>query len=173
MIKKYINKQHFLHQIIKKIGIIIIQLFLPNMILCAHSLIELAEKALENNSDIFSANNSYHTAIISTKTMNGAFSPQLTFSSSTQIPKDYSWKSCPDYLSSSISYTQPLPGGSSISISGGASVNTEILFEELHLSQNPSLSISLQQSLMPNWIQGKFTDPNIENVHQQKQYYYN
>ena len=46
MIKKYINKQHFLHQIIKKIGIIIIQLFLPNMILCAHSLIELAEKAL-------------------------------------------------------------------------------------------------------------------------------
>lgn len=173
MIKKYINKQHFLHQVIKKIGIIIIQLFLPNMILCAHSLIELAEKALENNSDIFSANNSYHTAIISTKTMNGAFSPQLTFSSSTQIPKDYSWKSCPDYLSSSISYTQPLPGGSSISISGGASVNTEILFEELHLSQNPNLSISLQQSLMPHWIQGKFTDPNIENVHQQKQYYYN
>ena len=59
MIKKYINKQHFLHQVIKKIGIIIIQLFLPNMILCAHSLIELAEKALENNSDIFSSYGNY------------------------------------------------------------------------------------------------------------------
>lgn len=156
---------------IKKICIFIL-FYAINVILYAHSLIELADFALVNNSDILSAYNSYQSTIISSKTIDGAFSPQLSFSSSSQIAKDYSWKSCPDYLSSSISYAQPLPGGSSIGISIGASVNKESICEELYLSQNPNLSISFQQSLMPFWMQGKSKDPYIENVNQQKKYYY-
>ena len=166
MINLYIKK------ILKKIVIFMILFSSSDMILRAFSLMELAEIALNNNSDILSAINSYQTSILSSKSMDGTFSPQLSFSSSSQISKDYTWKNCPDYLSSSISYVQTLPGGSSISISGGASVNAETIYEELYLNQKPNVSISLQQSLMPFWIQGKSKDPNIENFYQQEQYYY-
>ena len=166
MINLYIKK------ILKKIVIFMILFSSSDMILRAFSLMELAEIALNNNSDILSAINSYQTSILSSKSMDGTFSPQLSFSSSSQISKDYTWNNCPDYLSSSISYVQTLPGGSSISISGGASVNAETIYEELYLNQKPNVSISLQQSLMPFWIQGKSKDPNIENSYQQEQYYY-
>ena len=166
MINLYIKK------ILKKIVVSMILFSSSDMILRAFSLMELAEIALNNNSDILSAINSYQTSILSSKSMEGTFSPQLSFSSSSQISKDYTWKNCPDYLSSSISYVQTLPGGSSISISGGASVNAETIYEELYLNQKPNVSISLQQSLMPFWIQGKSKDPNIENFYQQEQYYY-
>ena len=166
MINLYIKK------ILKKIVIFMILFSSSDMILRAFSLMELAEIALNNNSEILSAINSYQTSILSSKSMDGTFSPQLSFSSSSQISKDYTWKNCPDYLSSSISYVQTLPGGSSISISGGASVNAETIYEELYLNQKPNVSISLQQSLMPFWIQGKSKDPNIENFYQQEQYYY-
>ena len=75
MINLYIKK------ILKKIVIFMILFSSSDMILRAFSLMELAEIALNNNSDILSAINLYQTSILSSKSMDGTFSPQLSFSS--------------------------------------------------------------------------------------------
>lgn len=127
--------------------------------LYAQTIVELTNIALENNTEIISAYKTYESMMLSSKTMDGAFSPQVSFSSSTKFPGEFSWNTSPDYLSSSVSYIQPLPGGTTISISGETSIKKECINNEYYLSQNPNVSISLQQSLLPFWGQGKLKDP--------------
>lgn len=161
-----------INQNIKKIIILI--LFFPSLkLIYSQSLIELSKITLENNSDILSAQNLYESVILSSKTINGAYSPQLSFSSSATLSDEFSWNRNLHYLSSSISYVQPLLGGSTISITGETIIKRENISTEFYLSQSSNISISLQQSLLPFWIQGGLKDPTIENVFQQKQYYYN
>ena len=158
-------------QKIKKYFIFLLSVLLMKH-LYAQTIVELTNIALENNSEIISAQKTYESMMLSSKTMDGAFSPQVSFSSSTKFPDEFSWNTSPDYLSSSVSYIQPLPGGTTISISGETSIKKECINNEYYLSQNPNVSISLQQSLLPFWGQGKLKDPIIENKDLQKQYYY-
>ena len=159
-------------QKIKKYFIFLLSVLLMKK-LYAQTIVELTNIALENNTEIISAYKTYESMMLSSKTMDGAFSPQVSFSSSTKFPGEFSWNTSPDYLSSSVSYIQPLPGGTTISISGETSIKKECINNEYYLSQNPNVSISLQQSLLPFWGQGKLKDPIIENKDLQKQYYYN
>lgn len=138
----------------------------------SHSLNELIEITLQNNSDIIAAQNSYDCAILSLKTLNGVYAPQISFSSSSTLPDKYKWDTTPDYFSSTIIYSQPLPGGTSIGITGGTSFTSKDILEERYISQNPNISFSLSQSLLPFWIQGKLKNPEKLSASQQKEYCY-
>lgn len=134
---------------------------------------ELIEITLQNNTDIFSAQNSYDQACLSLNTLNGAYAPQVSLSSSTSLSDEYKWDTSPDYFSSSITYSQPLPGGTTLGFTGSFSFNSADFLEERYISQNPSLNFSLTQSLFPFWAQGKIKNPAKLSAKQQKDYYYN
>ena len=72
---------------------------------------ELIEITLQNNPDILAAQNGYDLACLSLKTLNSTYVPQVSLSSSTTLPDEYEWDTTPDYFSSSVTYSQPLPGG--------------------------------------------------------------
>ncbi len=133
---------------------------------------ELIELTLQNNTDILSAQNGYDSASLSLKTLNGAYAPQVSLSSSASLPDEYKWDTTPDYFSSSITYSQPLPGGTTLGFTGSFSFNSADILEERCISQNPSLSFSLTQSLFPFWAQGKIKNPAKLSSKQQKDYYY-
>lgn len=134
---------------------------------------ELIELTLQNNTDIFSAQNSYDSACLSLKTLNGAYAPQVSLVSSASLPDEYKWDTSPDYFSSSITYSQPLAGGTTLGFTGSFSFNSADFLEERYISQNPSLSFSLTQSLFPFWAQGIIKNPAKLSAKQQKNYYYN
>ncbi len=134
---------------------------------------ELIKLTLQNNTDIFSAQTDYDSACLLLKTFNGAYAPQVSLSSSISLPDEYKWNTSPDYFSSSITYSQPLPGGTFIGFTGNFSLNATNILEERYISQNPSLSFSLTQSLFPFWVQGKIKNPAKLSAKQQKDYYYN
>lgn len=134
---------------------------------------ELIELTLQNNIDILSAQNSYDSACLSLKTLNGAYAPQVSLASSASLPDEYKWNTTPDYFSSSITYSQPLAGGTTLRFTGSFSFNSADFLEERYISQNPSLSFSLTQSLFPFWAQGKIKNPAKLSAKQQKDYYYN
>lgn len=134
---------------------------------------ELIELTLQNNTDILSAQNSYDSACLSLKTLSGAYTPQVSLSSSASLPDEYKWDTTPDYFSSSITYSQPLPGGTTLGFTGSFSFNSADILEERYISQNPSISFSLTQSLFPFWAQGKIKNPAKLSAKQQKDYYYN
>lgn len=134
---------------------------------------ELIEQTLNNNPDILSAQNGYESACLSLKTLNGAYAPQVSLSSSTTLPDEYEWDTTPDFFSSSVTFSQPLPGGTSINLTAGASFNAADVLEDRFLSQNPNISLSLSQSLLPYWAQGKLRNPAKLSAKQQKEYYYN
>ncbi len=137
------------------------------------SLNDLIDLALQKNPDILSAQNGYDSACLSLKTLNGAYAPQVSLSSSASLPDEYKWDAPPDYFSSSITYSQPLPGGTTLGFTGSFSFNSADIPEERHISQNPGLSFSLTQSLFPFWAQGKIKNPAKLSAKQQKEYYYN
>ena len=134
---------------------------------------KLIELTLQNNTDILSAQNSYDSACLSLKTLSGAYAPQVSLASSASLPDEYKWDTSPDYFSSSITYSQPLPGGTTLGFTGSFSFNSAEFLEERYISQNPSLSFSLTQSLFPFWAQGKIKNPAKLSAKQQKDYYYN
>lgn len=136
------------------------------------SLQDLITIAFENNSEIISAKATYETGIISAKTVNGYYTPNITLSSSSAIPKDYKWNSEPDSFSSSITYSQALPGGTTLNLVTGYSCSFFDISTEKLISQNPQISLGLSQSLLPFWAQAKIQDPVKLSLEQQKEYYY-
>lgn len=161
----------------KKINLkLIVKVFLILLIinktpLFSLSLCELIDLTLQNNIDIITSQSEYKTALLSAKTINGSFSPGLSISSSSSISKDYEWNTTPDYFSSTITYSQPIPGGTQFSVTGSYAFNSSIYNEEQYLSQSPKISFTLTQSLLPFWAQGKVTDPTILSMQQQEEYY--
>lgn len=121
--------------------------------------------------DIMTSQSEYETALLSAKTINGGFSPGVSISSSSSISKDYGWNTTPDYFSSTITYSQPIPGGTQFSLTGSYAFNSSIYNEEQYLSQSPKISFTLTQSLLPFWAQGKVSDPTILSMQQQEEYY--
>lgn len=134
---------------------------------------DLINLTLESNSDINSAQTAYKKGKLSSKLLDGSYAPQLILSSSTTIPKKYGWDSIPNYFSSDISYIQPLPGGAIFSINTSYSFNSYNLLAQEILTQSQNISLSLSQSLLPFWIQGKIQDPvKLSLEHQEKYLYY-
>ncbi len=169
---------------LKKLNLSIIFLFILSD-LSSFSLSDLITSALQNNSDIASAQSNYESAILSSKTLDGTFAPGIFFSSSTNLSKDYDWNTSPDYFSTYVTYSQPLPGGTTISATGTYSFTSTTTFSattatttdasnltvQRYISQNPNISFTLSQSLLPFWAQGTIKDPTILGAKQQAEYY--
>jgi outer membrane protein TolC len=169
---------------LKKLNLSIIFLFILSD-LSSFSLSDLITSALQNNSDISSAQSNYESAILSSKTLDGTFAPGISFSSSTNLSKDYDWDTSPDYFSTYVTYSQPLPAGTTISATGTYSFTSTTTFSattasttdagnliaQRYISQNPNISFTLSQSLLPFWAQGTIKDPTILGAKQQAEYY--
>ena len=169
---------------LKKLNLSIIFLFILSD-LSSFSLSGFINSALQNNSDIASAQSNYESAVLSSKTLDGTFAPGISFSSSTNLSKDYDWDTSPDYFSTYVTYSQPLPGGTTISATGTYSFTSTTTFSattatttdagnltaQRYISQNPNISFTLSQSLLPFWAQGTIKDPTILGAKQQAEYY--
>ncbi len=137
------------------------------------SLEELTSLALKNNIDILVAQTQHDTAILSSKTLNGIYTPQIIFSSSSTLQNENKWITTPNNFSSSITYNQILPGGLSFEIIGGLDFSTTTVPKKQYVSKNPNIYISISQSLLPFWGQGKFQNPEkIREKKQEEVYYY-
>ena len=153
--------------------IIFVLLFIFSFVNCfALSISDLTKLALESNVEIKSALSAYKTQRLSSKYLNGAYVPLITLNSAGKVPKGYEWKNLPNYFDSSIVYTQPLPGGTSVSIEPDYSFNTITVNTDTYLTQSFNIAFSLSQSLLPFWVQGKILDPLIRSSKQNEDYYY-
>lgn len=170
----------------KKIRSILFQLLIVSAVLAAQSaapavqaplntteLERLWHSAVENNGDVRSALHTYESACLSLKTLNGSYAPSVSTSAASSFPQEYDWKECPDSISSTVSVTQPLPGGTTVGISGTYSLSAAAAGDAQYVSQAPKVAITLSQSLFPFWAQGKLRDPAHLSLEQTKAYYYN
>ena len=137
------------------------------------SLEYLITVALKNNMDIKTAYNTFRSVKISKESLNGHYSPKILFSSSVSLPKYYNWNDTPDYFSSSVTYNQPLGGGTTLNVIGGLNLSFTDIQEERYILHNPNIVFSLSQSLYPFWIQGSLRNPESLNAEFQEEYYYN
>ena len=156
----------------KKSLLIIVFLLIYALYGYALSLLDLTKFVLESNPDINSASTIYEKQILLRKGLDGAYSPTLVANSSSKISKDYNWDNIPDFFSSNIVYTQPIPGGTSFSVETNYIFNVGSIDEYRYMSQSPNVAFTLSQSLLPFWIQGKIKDPLILSYEQQEEYYY-
>lgn len=129
--------------------------------------------AVSTNGDILSAQHAYESACLSLSTLDGAYAPSVTISASSTVPDGYGWDDCPDSLSASVSVTQPLPGGTSIGVTGAYTLNAAAVAGTQYVSQIPDVAFTLSQSLYPFYAQGKFRNPEQLSLQQKKEYYYN
>lgn len=136
------------------------------------SITDLATFALESNFEIQTASNTYKTQIFSSKNLNGSYTPSLSLTTATTIPKDYDLQLAPNYLDSNIIYSQPLPGGTSLSIGVDYNFTALTINNDRYITQVPNISFSLKQSLLPFWIQGQKKDPVKLSFKQNEEYYY-
>lgn len=136
------------------------------------NLEDLTKMILETNREIKSSTAAYEAEALSAKYLNGAYTPKVTLNSSATIPKDYDFDNIPDYFSSSLSYSQPLPGGTAVSLDVSYSFNSINMEEQKFLTQKPGITLTLSQSLMPFWTQGQIKDPVNLSAKQKKEYYY-
>lgn len=157
---------------IKKV-LLLISFLLYRCLLFSLSLSDVINIAFERNLDIKNALSNYESAVLSSKTLNGVYSPLVSVSSSTKLSEQEGIDSNPKEFSSQITYSQPIPGGATISTTGTYSSNSQLTGEDCFLFQYPSISLSLSQSLLPFWVQGTIHDPAKLSTKQQVEYYYN
>lgn len=107
------------------------------------------------NSNYYEINNRLLDYEQSIKKKNDKYAPSVSVGGGTSFEND---------ISSSLSYTQPLPGGSAVTLS--AQYSQKKLSEGSGESdiRNTVFSVSFLQSLYPYWLQGRLADPFIENV---------
>ncbi len=129
--------------------------------------------AAETNGDVLSAQHTYESACLSLSTLGGAYTPSVTTGASSSVPDGYGWNECPDSLSASVSVTQPLPGGTSIGVTGAYALNAATAYDTRWVSQVPDVAFTLSQSLYPFYAQGKLRNPERLSLQQKKEYYYN
>lgn len=164
MVKKLM---HFYTKIIFELVLIF------NSVSCfSLSLLDLTNYALEANTEIRTAMTVYEDQKLAYKFLNGAYVPSVLINSTTKIPNEFEWKYSPDYFSSSLIYTQPLPGGTSVSIEANYCFNAGTVDNERYITQSPNITFTLSQSLLPYWFQGKIKDPQRLTFEQQIKYYY-
>ena len=137
------------------------------------SINELINVSIENNQDIKTALTDYEKSILTAKSLDGLYVPEISISSSSVVPKEYDWDELPDNFSSTLTYSQSLPGGTKISVESSYSFETINYLEDKYIAQYPNLSFSLSQSLLPFWVQGCIHDPGKLSLKQQQEYYHN
>ena len=148
-------------------------LFSINSLFCySISLVDLINYAVDSNIDIQRAKLQYEQQCLSSKNSNGAYVASVEINGTLKIPGEYNWNNAPDSSEASIMYRQPLPGGTQISIETDYSFNSLIIDNETFVLQNPNITFSLSQSLLPFWLQGSNKDPVKLSFEYNKQYAY-
>ncbi|OJF76805.1 MAG: hypothetical protein BKP49_04350 [Treponema sp. CETP13] len=132
----------------------------------------LWQTTMQNNGDVLSAQHTYESACLSRRTLDATYAPSVSTSTSSSFPDEYEWDECPASVSSSVSLSQPLPGGTTLGLTGTYALSTADVNSVQYISQVPTISITLSQSLAPFWSQGTLKDPTKLSLEQQKQYYY-
>ena len=64
------------------------------------SINELINVSIENNQDIKTALTDYEKSILTAKSLDGLYVPEISISSSSVVPKEYDWDELPDNFSS-------------------------------------------------------------------------
>lgn len=128
--------------------------------------------ALENNLDIITSENKLRSAEISAKTLDAFYSPSVSLSNQNTTNEGKSITDIPLNTDTYIKITQPIPGGTSLSVTGDYSFNTAEYESDTYISQSLKLSFSLTQSLFPFWLQGTVKDPVKLNGTLQRDYYF-
>ena len=136
------------------------------------SLADLSKMALDSNPDIMAASADYEKEVLSAKYLNGTYAPRVSLSSSSTLLKDAKTNDLPESFLSRMTYAQPLPGGTSISLEADYGFNSAAYDELYYLKQQPGLSLTLSQSLMPFWIQGQIKDPVKLSTKKREDYYF-
>ncbi len=133
--------------------------------LSAQPLIEtLLNIALENNAQIIAAKANYDSAAYSALNGGGMYAPGLEIKGS---------KTTKDEFSNSVTYSQPIPGGTSVQITGSYDYSSVQMLDTKYETRTPSVSFSVSQSLFPFWMSGHLIDPNLLSYQLQKEYCYN
>ncbi len=133
---------------------------------------KLWQSAAAMNGEVLAAQAAYDAARLSASTLNGIYAPSLSASTSASIDEDYSRRDIPKTLSPSLSFTQPLPGGASVGITGTYNVSAASASGKQYITQTPEITLTLSQSLLPFWLQGKKRNPEKLSLEQKQQYYY-
>lgn len=155
----------------KKILIVILS-FITFHKLFGISIDKLIFCTLENNTDIITADKNYKSAILSYKTLDGVYSPQVSYSTTSNLSNGYEWNSIPEYFSSSMTYKQPLPGGTTLGFKIGFFYNSTEIQKKVYITQSPDICFLLTQSLFPYWVQGRIQNPEKLSIKQQEEYFY-
>lgn len=158
--------------ILNKKNVLIISLVFASVNCFSVSLYDLSELTLQSNIDILEADTAYKEQLISTKSLDGYYVPSLSVNATANIADKHDWSYVPDYLSSSLSYSQTLPGGASFSIELNYNFNAITFNNNRYMAQSPYISFNLSQSLFPFWLQGKKNDPVYQSFRQNEECYY-
>ncbi len=148
----------------KKLFLVLLLILTCNNIFSKNCLEEVISIALQNNPQILSAKADYEAAALLSKNGGGTFAPGMSLSGSETTKDNYS---------ASLTYSQPLPGGTALQFTGSYDYSSVQMQETRIESKTPRLSFSINQSLFPFWMAGKVTDPKIFSYRLQKEYYFN
>lgn len=148
----------------KKFFFVILLILFSNNIFSQAYLEEVISTALQKNPQILSAKADYEASLLLSKNGGGSFAPGLSLSGSETTEDNYS---------ASLTYSQPLPGGTALQFTGSYEYSSVQMQGTRIESKNPRLLLSLNQSLFPFWMAGKFQDPKVLSYKLQEQYYFN
>lgn len=158
---------------IRKITIFVIVITLQYNLFADIGFEDLVKSTVIQNQDIRSSKADFQKYSLAYKTLDGFYSPEISLSSAITTSDIYNFSELPDVLKSNITYTQPIPGGASFSISTNYDFLSYNYQEERFIEQNPYLSITFNQSLMPYWVQGESKDCIKQYGNQEKEISYN
>lgn len=147
----------------RSVFVLFMGLFCTN-IFSQNNLEEVIRTTLENNHQILSSKADYEAAALLSKNGGAAFAPGVSLSGSETTEDNYS---------ASVTYSQPLPGGTALQFAGSYDYSSVQMQGTRIESKNPRLSLSLNQSLFPFWMAGKFQDPKVISYKLQEQYCFN
>lgn len=132
----------------------------------------LWRSAASSNAEVLEAEAAYDSSCLSSDTLGGIYAPSLSVSSSASIGGDYELWDVPKSFTPAVTFTQPLPGGTKAGITGSYSITSNTITDRQYVTQSPEISISLSQSLLPFWLQGKKRNPEKLSLEQKRLYNY-
>lgn len=139
-----------------------------SIFLNALSFTDLLDNAFNNNIDILNSNYELNLTSLEAKNFNGKYFPSLNVSSGISdvfINEDF-----PGVVTAGVSLSQNIPDGSNLNLDFSYSVYKNENSVNDDFIKNPSVTVSLSQSLFPFWIQGKISDPAILSYKLQQKY---
>lgn len=147
----------------KKILFLVISLFISLKVNGQYYIKDILEASLKNNSQILIAQAEFETATLLVKNSGGIFAPNLVLSGAVKSKNDYS---------TSVTYTQPIPGGASFQMVGTYDYSKTEMFGTKVEIKEPNISFLYNQSLFPFWVAGQLEDVDSLSYKLQAEYYY-